>query len=283
MKNFNLERLKNYARYDLTVNAKQYRNFALIYVVIMAVVTLLYINEGWQTVINPINDEFCRTYWDSRVGADIFLWLSSLFILLAATYINIPLRGKQSRIRMLTTPADNCEKFAWHTSVSTLGAVAVAAVALIVCEVINLTIGTMLLGSEHIGSYVGRVIELAGDFFSPESYTRERIMEHIWPMGLYIFTFSFIALVSLYRWRYSMLWSLMFMFGIGIAGLIVLQSVLRSGSLYEYLMWLDGDPSHPDIIVWVLSIVGLVLTAGMWTLSYRRFRRIQVVDKLNKR
>jgi hypothetical protein len=279
MKNFDFTRLTNYARYDLATNGRRYRNVALLFASLMVGFQLLGAYSLWSELRE--NAVHYRPFIDpttETTGVAIMVF-GSIFGLICATLINLPLRSKQGRIQMLTVPAQNCEKFLWHVAVCTLGTLGIFLATFTLNELINQTLVRMVVGSAHVASFYGLLFDTIGDILLPLS-AHNLLSAILLPPGFYVLNFSFVAMVSTFRWRNSLLWSMLMMVVIGVVWLLVMMPLLVNLPLF----WVTFFHNFSIVErILLLDVVEWGLIALIWVVTYRRFCRLRLIDKFNKK
>ena len=146
MKNFNKERFKNYAYWDLTINKSFYRNIFIL--LALSIIVLAVLASLWSYLISGITEMNTNIFWIISVESPLI----SLFYLFLGGCVFHPLRNKQGRITNLTLPATNLEKYLWHLLICIGGCFVVSSIVIIISDAINACIVGTLLGWDHIES-----------------------------------------------------------------------------------------------------------------------------------
>ncbi len=197
--NFSKTRYSKFAEYDLAINKKFYRNFAIGTIagaVGIAVIGFIARLLQWSNAIHEFQmitgKEFTGTIPTDLEFNEYWYPLSSLrsgglhhyntmygttglilgfLIIMSAVFMGCwahNMRSKQGRVNELTIPASNCEKFIWHTSLMFFGGIAVSTVAVLAADAVNalltwLAVNPLNDGISSITVYVFRY--LTWDFF----------------------------------------------------------------------------------------------------------------------
>lgn len=143
---FNKERFVNFARYDLAINKKFYRNLAL-FTVVGAMGIALYgfmIRWNiWRSIADNYSAEGCMPgsevwyAWNS-VGTSGFLFaFCAIMLTIFSGCWAHNLRTRQGRIIELTLPASNAEKFLWHTGLMVGGGFLLVVLSMLLADGLN--------------------------------------------------------------------------------------------------------------------------------------------------
>lgn len=295
-------RFLNYARYDLTIHAAFYRNLALLSTIIMLSITLLgFLFRWWDKAYNHALYGDYSGYTHIAGTVVILAMAMGLMMNVYAACFNHPLANRQDRLKTLTLPATNGEKFLWHTLLVIVGGALQLTVALLLCDALNallsllcgfshvysLTAGiwsmVSLTGSEALGFLNDPLREIAvmrlDAFRLWLSIVVMLVVSFVWELSAFVYGNSF-------KYRYNILWTML--------GLWVLESVVSivmvmavSIASTEGVEMLD-DMARDDVfdfltaMFWGFNVVLIVTAALMWWHSWVRYRHAQITSWLNK-
>ena len=279
MKTFELSRLTNYAKYDLAVNGKRYRNFALMFLLINAAALLFIILSKKRDA--EIDLEFSSYITYATAWVNFITAISPLFIIISASLINIPLLDKLKRIHALMTPASSLEKFVWHAGLCFFGAIATVLASVILCEVLNLILVPLLLGFGKLESLTAKFFVAIYDSFRYINNLND-LQTAIMDLSIPLVSYSFITMVCTYRWRNGLLWSLLLMFAIGFIVSTALTALTMNDAFEQFFSSLFVGQNQ-IVAGWFFIAAMWIAILAMWYLAYRHFSNISLVNKLNKR
>lgn len=165
MENFNTTRFANYAKWDLTINRKFYRNMFVVLGIAILSITIISFALRWLMFTV-----------DENINIDNRLWRTSFYIVGAVAFgigimsacILHPMRNKQGRITHLTLPATPSEKYTWHVLICIGGTIIASLIAIAVSDGINALLSYLVMGPQGTGWLFGEYIR--GDYFSLENF-----------------------------------------------------------------------------------------------------------------
>jgi hypothetical protein len=164
-------------------------------------------------------------------------------------------------------------------AVCTLGTLGIFLATFTLNELINQTLVRMVVGSAHVASFYGLLFDTIGDILLPLS-AHNLLSAILLPPGFYVLNFSFVAMVSTFRWRNSLLWSMLMMVVIGVVWLLVMMPLLVNLPLF----WVTFFHNFSIVErILLLDVVEWGLIALIWVVTYRRFCRLRLIDKFNKK
>lgn len=164
MENFNTTRFANYAKWDLTINRKFYRNMFVVLGIAILSITIISFALRW--LMFAVDESI---YTSDR------LWKTSLYIVCAvmigmeimSACILHPMRNKQGRITHITLPATPSEKYTWHVLICMGGTIIASLVAIAVSDGINALLSYLVMGPQGTGWLFGEY--LSSNYFSLEN------------------------------------------------------------------------------------------------------------------
>lgn len=297
-------RFLNYARYDLTIHQAFYRNMALLSAVIMLSITLLgFLARWWQKSHLDVwtNDDTNYTHIFFTV-----ISLSAVMSLLMSVYaacFNHPLANRQDRLKTLTLPATNSEKFLWHTLLVVVGGAALLTVTLLLCDALN-AVFSLLTGFDHVYSLTAGVGSLitctlyegmgaANDILGEVAVMREDAFR-LWLSIFMMSTLSFVWTISAFvygnclKFRYNILWTILVLWVLQTVLVIVLIVVVTFMQEGYIMPSVDADWARDEVYdfiaacVWGINVVLIATAALMWWRSWVRYCRVQITSPLNR-
>lgn len=300
----NKNRFLNYARYDLTIHFPFYRSLALTTFVVMLAMTLFGFLFRWWSI-----------KWMYDGGNDAYTVDIMVIVLLFVMGImhnvffgcfNHPLRQRQDRLKTLTLPVTNGERFLWHLLLPLVGGALLLFLCLLVADGMNALL-SLLAGFDRVYSLTGGVLHYLSfhDYigFSAIGEPMEGMAMELstipgpgLPLGFWLlYVLSVVWTLSAYvygnhvKYRYNLLWTTL--------GLWLLETVLsffflliagivsmHDADLDYYMQNLDRDTVAQIIsgIFWTLDIILFVTAALLWWRSWVRFKNAQITTRLNR-
>jgi len=300
----NKNRFLNYARYDLTIHFPFYRSLALTTAVVMLAMTLFgFLFRWWMVKI-----DFAGGHYDYSVD---FMVIALLFVMSVMHIVyfgcfNHPLRARQDRLKTLTLPVTNGDRFLWHSLLPLVGGALLLLLCLLLSDGLNALL-SLLAGFDEIYSLTAGVfsaISLSDNMgFSVVGEPLEGIIEEVssipGPGMLAAFwLFNILSVVWVWsayvygnhvKYRYNLLWTTL--------GLLVLQAVLSLIFIYfavfisvheeemkYYMQNWDMDTVAEIIsgIFWTVDFIMLTTGVLLWRFSWKRFKNAQITTRLNR-
>lgn len=281
----NTTRFINVARWNFAINRSQYLKLALGLFLAMSLPLLMFILKSiWVSAVTG-NAEWALA---SIPGTSLGTWMCGCFLValpLLAGYTFHNLITKQSRIKELTLPASNAEKFLFHALVTIGGAFLTYVVGYLLLDILQYFYVGILYGFSNAQwiPYTPIFFSNGGDaaayFFGEKN--------SFWP--ILIGDLSLIAFVSTFvlgnaiKYKHGVLWTILFHWLLGFASLFILGLCIP---LFKDVdpEWLSNlDPDHIVITLkWGFLVVLCAVTAFCWWMSYRLYCRAQITTKRNK-
>lgn len=287
MKQFNIKRFLNVARWDLTVNSKFYtRSAVLMMAFISTPIVLFYL-------YNMLTKGFLlmgRTSDNVEGFAMTISIIGIAYSIISAGYMFHNLLTKQGRISELTLPATNLERFLWHAVVILIGVPLVFFCGVVVADFLHFLFRLMITNADIDSLTAAYYWNDSIDFWNQnhdlvfqnfmDEYGYELIMAIIIWGACYTRSFS---LFNAWKYKYNIPLTFLFYF--------ILQTVLPLillfiGTMFisrenamEFMNWLK-DANYHCIISWV-CIIGTLVYIGIWLLTYRLYKRAQLTTKRN--
>jgi len=282
-----LDRFLNVARWNFAINRALYMKLALSLFLIMSIPLLIFILKTiWVSAISGSTELALA----SVPGTSLGTWMSGCFIFsfpILAGYTFHNLLTKQSRIKELTLPATNGEKFLFHALVTIGGALLTYVVSFLLLDVIQYLFVGIIYGFSYaewvpyISIFFSDGVDLGEPFFTSS------------PWVLLICDLTFIAFISSFvlgnaiKYRHNSLWTILFHWGMGFATMLCLGLCLPLlkdvdwGGFAEWLQGIDEDNAR-----YLLRGITIFFFSGIiafcWWMSYRLYCRAQITTKRNK-
>lgn len=282
MKQFDIKRFINVARWDLSVNSKFYTRSLLLIVVLCCfpvLMTFLY------AVITGNYHLTGKVYDNIQPFVFILALIGCFYSVIASGYMFHNLATKQGRINELTLPATNFERFLWHFLVIAVGTQIVWFVGVICADLLHclfrLDFPTLSGLPSQPRSFSA---ELFCKYFSWEPV--DFLGYNVMPL-IVLMTYSFVrtfSLVNAWKYRHNIPLTVLLHFLLNNAlGLIfiifVTSSFANSRAFVEFIKTLDG--MNPDIIIIGLYVFFTLLYCGILYLTYWLYTRAQLTTKRN--
>ena len=284
----NTTRFINVARWNFAINRAQYMKLALSLFLIMSAPLLFFILKTiWVSAISGSTELALA----SVPGTSLGTWMSASFIFvlpILAGYTFHNLLTKQTRIKELTLPASNGEKFLFHALVTIGGALLTYVVSFFLLDVIQYLFVGIVYGFSYSQwvPYISIFFNDGGLDISNHFFTSS-------PWLLVIMDLMFIAFISTFvlgnaiKYRHNVLWTILFHWGFGFVSMLCLGLCLPlfDNVDWEWLRdWLQG--LGPDNVLlalrWFATLFLAAITVFCWWMSYRLYCRAQITTKRNK-
>ena len=281
----NLNRFINVARYNFAINRAQYMKLALSLVLAMSLPLLIFIVKSiWVSAITH-NTEWALA---SIPGTDMGNWMSVCFVFawpILAGYTFHNLLTKQSRIKELTLPASNCEKFLFHALVTIVGSLLAYVVGYFMLDILQYFYVGIVYGFSN-----AEWIPYSSIFFAHNSNMDIHLIDgeaSLW--FTLISEFYLVAFLSTFvlgnaiKYKHNVLWTILFHWALGFIVLIcmgMLVPMLKDIDA-DWLLSLDKDKVVTYLKVGSLTLASLI-TIFCWWMSYRLYCRAQITTKRNK-
>ncbi len=275
MTTFSFIRIKNFARWDLTINRSFYlRVVAGIFAVlaIPAFFSVVRYLSAFQYGFVPYPQELAAATANNMMG----LYRCLLLLFFGYTFHN--LLTKQGRINELTLPASNAEKFTWHVLLILFGSAIVAVVSFFVIDLLHyLSIG-LCIGFDHAYELASALISIKQSFFDVNEFV------------LYVLALSTFLLGNALKYRHNVPLTILADICLGFASIIVSLSLV---SLFVLNKMEDSTNSYWNIVeksfafesdnlnTIVLVILGC-LSVVCWAWAYWLYTRATITSKRNR-
>lgn len=282
MKNFNMTRFINVAKWDLTINSSFYLKAVFMIFVLMAL-PLIFSVTGTLFAWMFSGEFYPESVQVTSLGGMFTAFIYALPLFGGYTFHNLLTR--QSRINELTLPSTNFERFTWHVLLTIVGAVLVAMLSMVVIDVIQFVYVGSLAGFDSAKS----VILNMGDNFKEVAELFKQLphagtMTTIITLGYFI-GMSVFVLGNAVKYRHNIILTILFKMAVGIVLFLIfaVSVTMLKNYLFEqgHIYSIDNVLSSLPIGEIVITIQVLVL-ALCWWLSYRFYSRAQITTKRNR-
>ena len=281
MKQFNFHRFINVARWDLTINSQFYLRAAILMVALICSPVLIYylfiLSSG------KLLDEYLL--YDNIFVLCTFTALIGLAIcVISSGYMFHNLITRQGRINEFTLPATNLERFLWHFVVIVIGVQIVWFVGVAFADLLHALFRLAIPNAE---------IKSMLSFLSVDGYNYANLNElGKYGIGVMLFfvimsccyTRSF-CLFNAWKYRYNIPLTFLFYFilqnVLGILSIFILFNLFDSPRAAENVWnWLNNE-GHIYTLLVIINILAVLLYIGIWLLTYRLYKRAQLITKRN--
>ena len=282
----NTTRFINVARWNFAINRSQYLKLALGLFLAMSLPLLMFILKSiWVSAVTG-NAEWALA---SIPGTSLGTWMSMCFtaalpLLAGFTFHN--LLTKQSRIKELTLPATNGEKFLFHALVTIGGAFLTYVVGYLLLDLLQYFYVGVVYGFSRAQwiPYFPILFDnadnaSAGAYFFGKGAIWATL---IGDAALIAFVSTFV-LGNAIKYKHGVLWTILFHWLLGFASLFILGLCIPLFKNVDPEWVRDLDPDHILITLkWGFLVVLVAVTAFCWWMSYRLYCRAQITTKRNK-
>ena len=281
----NFNRFINVARYNFAINRAQYTKLAFSLFLVMSLPLLIFILKTIWVFGVTHNTEWALA---SMPGVSMGNWMTKCFVSawpILAGYTFHNLLTKQSRIKELTLPASNCEKFLFHALVTIVGSLLAYIVGYFMLDILQYFYVGIVYGFSN-----AEWIPYTSIFFAYNSNMDFHIIDgeaSLW--FTLIAEFYMIAFISTFvlgnaiKYKHNVLWTILFHWALGFIALICmgLSVPMLKDIDGDWLLNLDQDKVVTFVKVASLTIASLI-TLFCWWMSYRLYCRAQITTKRNK-
>ncbi len=282
-----LDRFLNVARWNFAINRSQYLKLALSLFLVMSLPLLMFILKTIWVFGITHNTEWALA---SVPGTSLGTWMCGCFVFalpILAGYTFHNLLTKQTRIKELTLPASNGEKFLFHALVTIGGAFLTYVVSFFLLAALQY----LFVGIVYGFSYA-QWIPYTSIFFGNNEITTAGlpILEDgaaFWltlhmDLGLIAFVSTFV-LGNAIKYRHNVLWTYLFHWGLGFLSIFCMGLCIPffADMDLDWLKNLDIDQLTIGFR-WTATIFLTAVTVFCWWMSYRLYCRAQITTKRNK-
>ena len=278
MKNFNMQRFMDYARYDCTINKTYYRNMSLMAVLTLMGLTLVGFIGRW----GMHKMELKEAMGDPTNAAITLIMLVAAFSILTTIFAGCTfhnLRTKQSRIFELTLPASQLEKYVWHLVTCIVGGHLVCCAGLVLCDVLNAVLTLITYPLDHQFSLIAQMFQ--DTRMMSELSAKAGLDSVLSSLGLVTLTSTFLSLGfyvlgNAFKYRYNVILTYAVQQALSFLLYIIL---IIMGAMGWFRDFEHGDfLTSMDYSALACFLLGILC---FWY-AYVRFGKAVVTSKMNK-
>ncbi len=308
------QNFKNFAKFDLTINKKFYRNMIIMAICIGMGISAFAFLGRWMMYTSAerlveatggvLSAQDSAHYANTEV-TDVFMSImTSVLPIIFAGCTFHTLRKKQGRITELTLPATNKEKYWWHVLVSVGGGFCVTLLALLSADLLNFILHLLVYGTEYTCSFTAHMwniitlnipeVEMAD--LIEKSYNGFCAHSFINAIRLLIFTDTLMNIcVFIYgnsiKYHYNIIITyaiqvvatLIFMVGFfGFFGIAHREEFTNTTSQAEMNAHFSNVMGDMTICLYVLSALCITISALCIWRSIKRYNNAQITNVNNK-
>lgn len=282
MTTMNYERFKHVAKWNFTINRAIYMKLSFSLFLAMSLPLLAFIMKTiWVGAITHNMDYALNDIPGFDMGDQAALcFMAAMPILCGHMFHN--LLTKQDRIKELTLPASNGEKFLFHALVTVVGSIVVYMVSFLLIDILQYIYVGAIYGFSH-----ARWIPLSNEFSTfvnlveVNGYTRLTTLMFLSLSGLMAYLSTFV-LGNAIKYRHNVVWTYLFHFAVGFTILFALG--LSMPWLISLGIEIDKIDSERFLmgLLRFLIVYHLLITVFCWWMSYRLYSRAQLTTRRNK-
>ena len=216
-------------------------------------------------------------------GATNFLLPLMLTVMMGYMFHNLVTR--QGRISELTLPATNGERFLWHFCLIVGGGLLTGLASLLLADLLHVLLGWAILRQTSFQSYTLLVFKSYGEVWTfLNNVSAGSVLAALIAAVATLINYSLFALGSAWRYRYSIAYTLLYMFAASllftvVTGFVVSAIVNRFDNIRALL---DSLGNISGTVVGTVVLIGEVaVLALIWWLTYRLYCRAQITTRRN--
>lgn len=289
MKNFDIHRISNVARWDLNTNRKTYTKYALSVIAMYVVIAMYsYVVDYLGARNDNVRASFFEGYRDMYFAAGIAAFMATAFSLQTLLFMSAMfhnLRTRQGRINELMLPATNIEKFAWHVFLIVVANWSLMLVGVLVADALHCLFLMAVYGtSVPLASITASVFDY---LVTMQSLDYNTYVSWIGLLGFLFFGRAFVAtfaLGSAWKYRRSLATTMLFHVFFWLSVIMLFMVVVTVSSVLhlhvpDFIMFLkDMGTSFWAFLFMLLSICTF---CGVWYLTYRLYCNAQITTHRN--
>lgn len=279
----------NVARWDIAINRTFYtRMFILVAAIALLPMLAKYLFALWTIIalggsreayitMNAIDD------LSALAGATNFLLPLMLTVMMGYMFHNLVTR--QGRISELTLPATNGERFLWHFCLIVGGGLLTGLASILLADLLHVLLGWAILRQTSFQSYTLLVFKSYGEVWTfLNNVSAGSVLAALIAAVASLINYSLFALGSAWRYRYSIAYTLLYMFAASllftvVTGFVVSAIVNRFDNIRALL---DSLGNISGTAVGTVVLIGEVaVLALIWWLTYRLYCRAQITTRRN--
>lgn len=279
----------NVARWDIAINRTFYtRMFILVAAIALLPMLAKYLFALWTIIalggsreayitMNAIDD------LSALAGATNFLLPLMLTVMMGYMFHNLVTR--QGRINELTLPSTNGERFLWHFCLIVGGGLLTGLASILLADLLHVLLGWAILRQTSFQSYTLLVFKSYGEVWTfLNNVSAGSVLAALIAAVASLINYSLFALGSAWRYRYSIAYTLLYMFAASllftvVTGFVVSAIVNRFDNIRALL---DSLGNISGTAVGTVVLIGEVaVLALIWWLTYRLYCRAQITTRRN--
>ena len=279
----------NVARWDIAINRTFYtRMFILVAAIALLPMLAKYLFALWTIIalggsreayitMNAIDD------LSALAGATNFLLPLMLTVMMGYMFHNLVTR--QGRISELTLPSTNGERFLWHFCLIVGGGLLTGLASILLADLLHVLLGWAILRQTSFQSYTLLVFKSYGEVWTfLNNVSAGSVLAALIAAVASLINYSLFALGSAWRYRYSIAYTLLYMFAASllftvVTGFVVSAIVNRFDNIRALL---DSLGNISGTAVGTVVLIGEVaVLALIWWLTYRLYCRAQITTRRN--
>ena len=279
----------NVARWDIAINRTFYtRMFILVAAIALLPMLAKYLFALWTIIalggsreayitMNAIDD------LSALAGATNFLLPLMLTVMMGYMFHNLVTR--QGRISELTLPSTNGERFLWHFCLIVGGGLLTGLASILLADLLHVLLGWAILRQTSFQSYTLLVFKSYGEVWTfLNNVSAGSVLAALIAAVASLINYSLFALGSAWRYRYSIAYTLLYMFAASllftvVTGFVVSAIVNRFDNiraLLDSLGNISGTAVGTVVLIGEVAVLGLI-----WWLTYRLYCRAQITTRRN--
>ena len=188
---------------------------------------------------------------------------------------------RQGRINELTLPATNLERFLWHLCLVVGGGLLLFLCSFLLSDLLHVLLGWAILHQTSFQSYTVEMLKSYGE-----------LIEFWDSPGLFICViitaltgYSFFALGSAWRYRYSIAYTMLYLLIIWLGSMIVMGFIISfiasSVDKQDFNQMLENWSVHSTGIIILMLTIQTAIFIFVWWLTYRLYCRAQITTRRN--
>ena len=279
----------NVARWDIAINRTFYtRMFVLVAAIALLPMLAKYLFALWTIIALGASREAYITLnaMDDLTGlAETTNFLLPMMLTVMMGYMFHNLVTRQGRINELTLPATNWERFLWHFCLIVGGGLLTGLVSILLADLLHVLLGWAILRQTSFQSYTLLVFKSYGEVWTfLNNISTGSVLTVLITVVASLINYSLFALGSAWRYRYSIAYTLLYMFAASLIFMVVMGFVVSAivnrfdniRALLENLAPISGTTVGS-----VFLVLELVVLAFVWWLTYRLYCRAQITTRRN--
>ncbi len=270
---FSFNRFLNVARWNFAINRAQYLKMALSLFLVMAIPFLTQVMKTVWVMGVTRSTEMAFTVAPLRSMQEYIPMCFVVALPIICGYMFHNLLTKQSRIKELTLPASNTEKFLFHGLLTVGGSFLVYLVGYFVIDILQYL-------------YVGIVYDFAHAEWIPYAglFTLDNT-EHKWLQAAVILAWlafsSTFVLGNALKYRHNVIWTYVFHMTFSFVSMLLFGMSMPLLANHLDRFFVDFEINEIGAKVGIIAFFALVIVV-CWKLSYLLYCRAQITSKRNK-